>query len=86
MIRRVGLIPVPDDANVTEFLEKLRTENTEEMQRFLKELKDTVSETGSSGQPEVFAYGKMLTYLATEESVTQPWLINVLASALWELL
>jgi len=86
MIRRVGLIPVPDDANVTEFLEKLRTENTEEMQRFLKELKDTVSETESSGQPEVFAYGKMLTYLATEESVTQPWLINVLASALWELL
>jgi hypothetical protein len=86
MVRRIGLTPVPDDADVTKFLENVRSENSQEMEAFLAELKKTLQETENSGQPEVFAYGKMLNYLATEESVTQPWLINILAAALWELL
>lgn len=86
MVRRIGLNPVPDDADVTKFLEQVYSENLKEMEAFLNELKKTIEETKNSGQPDVFAYGKMLNYLATEESVTQPWLINVLATALWELL
>lgn len=86
MVRRIGPNPVPDDVSVETFLESVRKENFEEMGEFLGELKKTLAETENSGQPEVFAYGKMLNYLATEESVTQPWLINILAAALWELL
>lgn len=86
MVRRIGPNPVPDDVSVEQFLEGIRAENRTEMGEFLAELRKTLSETENSGQPEIFAYGKMLNYLATEESVTQPWLINTLAAALWELL
>ena len=86
MIRHIGLTPVPKDANIEEFLNNVIKENREEMESFLKELIKTVAETETSGQPSSFAYGKMLNYLAREESVTQTWLINMFASAMWELI
>ena len=86
MVRRIGPNPVPDDVSVEQFLDSIQKENHAEMGEFLAELRKTLSEAENSGQPEIFAYGKMLNYLATEESVTQPWLINTLAAALWELL
>lgn len=84
--RHIGLTPVPDDVKIETFLKDIIYKNREEMENFLKELIKTVDETEDSGQPNEFAYGKMMNYLATEESVTQPWLINMLAAAMWELL
>lgn len=86
MQRSIGLTPIPDDVDIEKFLQKIRAENCEEMTRFLDELRATLEETENSGQPEVFAYGKMINYLAREESVTEPWLISVFAAAVWNLL
>lgn len=85
-VRHIGLNPVPNDENIEQFLQKIIQQNRTEMENFLKELVKTIDETEQSGQPNEFAYGKMLNYLATEESVTQAWLINSFAAAIWELL
>ena len=47
-----------------------------------EELIETIDETIASGQPPIFAFGKMLNYLATLE---KPELVEILAGALWTL-
>lgn len=80
----VGLTPIPTDANVTEFLQQLWAEHNEQLSTIVGELQQTIAQTEDVGEPDIFAYGKLLNYLASSE-VTKPDLIRLLAAALWEL-
>jgi ABC-type cobalamin transport system ATPase subunit len=86
MVRHIGLNPVPDDVNLESFLVKIMEQNDEQLEKFIDELHDTVKETMEAGQPFIFSYGKLLNYLAREDSVTQPWLINAFSVAVWKLM
>jgi len=83
MERHVGLTPIPTDANVEEFLEELWLEHYEELATILSELQQTIAQTEDAGEPAIFAYGKLLNYLASSE-VMKPTLIRLLAASLWE--
>jgi hypothetical protein len=82
---RVGLIPIPTDANIEFFLEDLRQDHKKLLDALLDDLAKTVEETAEGGQPPIFAYGKLMNYLSSHE-VKKPELIRLLAVALWELM
>lgn len=81
---RVGLTPIPTDANVDQFLEDLWREHSQELERLLGDMKRTIEQTEDDGEPAMFAYGKLLNYLASDEA-KRPKLIRLLAAAIWEL-
>ena len=78
--RRVGLRPIPEDVDIAEFLYATMQEYRNKAKEKVKELDDTIEETIRSDQPPIFAFGKMLNYLATLE---KPELIELLAGSLW---
>lgn len=84
MKRRVGITPIPTDANVEHFLEGLRSDNQDSLDAVLSDMRKTIAQTEHVGEPVVFAYGKLLNYLASTE-VRKPDLIRLLAAAIWEL-
>lgn len=86
MIREIGLTPVPQNVNIEDFLQEIMKQNDDQLEEFISELHDTVKETTEAGQPFIFSYGKLLNYLAREESITQPWLINAFSIAVWKLM
>lgn len=79
----IGLVPVPGDKPLGEFIESLIVRDTVLMDEKVQELHDTIKETLESDQPEEFAYAKMLNYLA--KGVPHPDLISVCAAALWHI-
>ena len=81
-VRHIGIRPIPDDADVAKFLGELAVEYRKLLDEKCKELIDTIDETIESNQPPIFAFGKMLNYLATLE---KPELVEILAGALWTL-
>lgn len=81
-VRHIGIRLVPDDADVAKFLSDLSEEYKKLSKEKGEELIETIEETMRSGQPPIFAFGKMLNYLATLE---KPELVEILAGALWTL-
>jgi hypothetical protein len=81
-VRHIGIRPIPDDADVAKFLGDLSEEYKKILKEKGEELIETIDETIASGQPPIFAFGKMLNYLATLE---KPELVEILAGALWTL-
>lgn len=79
-VRRIGLKPVPDDADIAKFLAKTMEEYTQKTNATIKQLEETLEQTIQDEQPPIFAFGKMLNYLATLE---KPELIELLAGSLW---
>lgn len=79
--RRIGIRAVPPDADIARFLQQLIKEYEAKLNGVERGLADTVSQTAHDNEPEVFAFAKMLNYLAT---LTKPELIELLASSLWK--
>lgn len=80
-VRRIGIRAVPDDADIAKFLGAMIEENQEKRIEVENQLRDTVDETIRQNQPPVFAFAKLLNYLATLE---KPDLIELLSSCLWK--
>lgn len=80
-VRHIGIRPVPDDADIAKFLSQLVDEYQTHREDVEQQLKETVEETIRANQPPVFAFGKLLNYLATLE---KPELIELLSSVLWK--
>lgn len=77
----IGLVPVPGDSPLGEFIDKMIATDIELLQEKLGELNLTVEETKESEQPESFAYAKLMNYLATV--ISHPDLLHLCAAALW---
>lgn len=84
MRKRVGFQPIPDDVNVADYLRETERKHSAELEEILEELRRTMSDTTSIGQPAIFAYGKLLNFLAAGV-LSEPELHKLLAAALWEL-
>ena len=78
---KVGIRVVPQDVDIAEFLYALKEEYTAKTDEKLQELEDTIEQTIRSNEPPIFAFGKMLNYLA---SLEKPELIELLAGAMWK--
>lgn len=83
MVNHIGLVPVPGDEPLSEFIEKMIKGDTELLGKKLGELDLTVKETKEQDQPDNFAYAKLMNYLATV--ISHPDLIHLCAAALWEI-
>jgi hypothetical protein len=79
-VRRIGIRAIPDDADIAKFLTQLIDEYDDKVNEKRSELKETIEQTIRNNEPPVFAFGKMLNYLATLE---KPELIELLAGTLW---
>ena len=79
--RHVGFTPIPKDADIAEFLQNLIKEQREELGATLKQLYDTIEQTHEAEEPTVFAFAKLLNFLA---SLEKPELVRLLSAALWE--
>lgn len=80
-VRRIGIRAVPDDADIARFLRQLEEEYQPKVKEIKEQLSETIDETILADQPPIFAFGKLLNYLATLE---KPELIELLAGCLWE--
>lgn len=80
--RRIGITVIPDDAELAKYLEELSIQNQTLCEGILIELRETVTGTLAEDQPEIFAYAKMLNFLA---SLSKIELNNLCAAALWKL-
>lgn len=80
-VRRIGIRAIPDDADIAKFLSELIDEYQEKSREKSVQLEETIEQTIRSNEPPVFAFGKMLNYLATLE---KPELIELLAGVMWE--
>lgn len=78
----VGPIPVPNDTNLADFLTKLRHEATLELEVLLSEFSEVIDYGKEEGEPEEFAYARLLNQLATIET---PKLIRILSAAIWRI-
>lgn len=84
MTRRIGFEPVPEftDAELSEFLRKTISHDTDHVDELLVDLAETIEETKANGQEIGFAYAKLMNYLAGLE---KPVRIHLCAAALWKL-
>lgn len=82
MAGRVGLEPVPDDENIANWLTERSLKHEEIVGEVLTGIEGLRAEVKEDGEPDIFAYGKLLNFLASEE-VSQPELIAICAGALW---
>lgn len=80
-VRRIGIRAVPDDADIAQFLGKLSEEYKEKANSVGDQLIETIDESIAENQPPIFAFGKLLNYLATLE---KPELVEILAGNLWK--
>jgi hypothetical protein len=79
-VRRIGIRAIPDDVNIATFLSKMIEEHDHKREAVEEQLADTLEETIRASQPPVFAFAKLMNYLATLE---KPELIELLSSSLW---
>jgi hypothetical protein len=77
----IGLVPVPGDKPLGEFIQELINRDTEFLNEKLGELLSTIKETREEGQPTNFAYAKMQNYL--NKVATYPEIISLAAAGLW---
>lgn len=84
MPRRVGLVPVPDDANLEQFMQTQIDEHDELLYALLSQFQLTIEETIQSGQPFNFAYGKLINFINSDE-IPEIDRIKLLSAAVWEL-
>lgn len=78
---RRNVIPIPTDLTIEQYSLNQMESHKELFQTFLDDLKLTVEETKESGQPDVFAYVKMVRYFT---DYLQPHeLVQIAATALW---
>lgn len=84
-IPRVGVTPVPNDADIESFLSELCGENNDDLQTILADMKNTIIQTENAGQPCIYAYGKLLNFLASD-ALSEPKMVRLLAAAIWELM
>lgn len=78
---RIGLVPVPDDNDLTGFLRKMIENDTEMCNDHLSDLTDTISDTASRSEPREFAYAKMVNFLS--EGIEFKDLVHTCAAAMW---
>lgn len=83
MANFIGLVPVPGDKPLGEFIKTLIDKDFELLRQKIIELNDTITETleAEPEQPIEFAYAKLMNYLA--KGISHPDLIHLCASALW---
>lgn len=80
-VRHIGIRSVPDDADIAKFLRSLCEEYKHKNNLVEDQLLETIDDTIEQKQPPIFAFGKLLNYLATLE---KPELIEILAGSLWK--
>jgi hypothetical protein len=80
----IGLRPVPPDAVLEEYIKETIKKDEERLNGQLELLWDAVEESLEKGQPEVFAYAKLLNFLASD-TLDRPDLVHLCASAMWKL-
>ena len=76
-------VPEPDDETLEEFIDQQMNQALTMLKEKIKELDITVDETEESGQPNNFAYAKLLKSLNNDISSTQ--LVHLCAIAMWKL-
>jgi hypothetical protein len=79
--RRVGIRAIPDDADVAKFLFSLSEEYETKIKEVYEQMDDTIDQTIRSKEPPIFAFGKLLNYLA---SLEKPELVELLAGSIWK--
>lgn len=80
-VRRIGIRVIPDDVDIANFVKKLDREYQVKVDEIKIQLEETINQTLKQGQPRIFAFAKLLNYLATLE---KPELIEMLSSTLWK--
>jgi hypothetical protein len=80
--RRVGFTPVPDDADLEVFFADLIRDNEKVLGEILSELDETLAFTVANDEPRLFAYGKLLNYLASLDKNSR---VHICAAALWKI-
>lgn len=79
--RRVGIRAIPDDADLAKFLFALSEEYEAKIKDVNEQMDDTIDQTIRSKEPPIFAFAKLLNYLA---SLEKPELIELLAASIWK--
>ena len=82
MAGHIGLIPVPDDEELSDFIRKMIENDSEACDRHTAELAETIEVTQEAEEPEEFAYARMLNFL---ESLEDKDLIHLCAASLWRI-
>ena len=80
----IGLHPVPPDAILEDYIKETIQKDIENLGGQLELLWDAVEESLDKGQPEVFAYAKLLNFLASD-TLDKPDLVHLCAAAMWKL-
>lgn len=80
----IGLHPVPPDAVLEEYLKETIQQDIARLDGQLELLWDAVEESLDKGQPEVFAYAKLLNFLASD-TLDKPDLVHLCAASMWKL-
>jgi hypothetical protein len=80
----IGLRPVPPDAVLEEYIKQTIASDLERLNGQLELLWDAVEESLEKGQPEVFAYAKLLNFLASD-TLDRPDLVHLCAASMWKL-
>lgn len=74
----------PDDGEIERFLNETKDTDLEELQEFLGDMLNTISETEANQEPRIFAYGKLWNFLKGPE-ISNAMKTKLLAAAIWEL-
>lgn len=77
----IGLVPVPGDKPLGEFIESLIDRDSKFLRDKINELNKTIEETEESEQPHSFAYAKLMNYLA--KVMSQSDLVALCAASMW---
>lgn len=79
---RIGLTPVPSDADLVTFLQTTIESDQGALRAYLGELQATITDNTANGNPVEFTYGSLMNFLV---SLSEPVRIHLLAAAMWEL-
>lgn len=80
MTKRIGVDPVPDDAEKEQWLQdKLKTA-TELAKQLADGFEDAAQYSKEQNEPEIFAYARLLNHVA---GLDQPTLIRILSAFVW---
>lgn len=80
-MNRVGLTPVPDDTDIVKFLEKIKEDSSFKVNALVEEFEEVVHYGQEEGEPEIFAYARLLNHLAMVEHGD---LIRMLATMVYQ--
>lgn len=80
----IGLRPVPPNEVLESFIERMVEDDTEILEGQIEQLGDTVKESLQNRQPKVFAYAKMLNFLAGDE-MSKEQVVHLCAAAMWKI-